>query len=234
MTFFAAGAAGTATYIALGTAAVSAATSIYSSHQAGKASAAGASRASAAEGEAITKERLNATIRNSYATAVGQMQLALKKKQATQQGADITAAGLAAQGNARVATASTGSIGASTAAIVSDIGSKVQAAQDSVQDAYELSLDNYNRTLEEQTINTASGAPTPTQYQYDGPSAGQSIAAGLIQGAVSFASSYAVRKAQLGLGSQTPNVPSSAGDFSSFDTGYSKSGFLNTIRGVIN
>jgi hypothetical protein len=67
------------TWFMAGAAAVSAGTSLIGAQSAANASARAAGRASLAEGEAIAKERLNTTIRNSYSAALAQMNLSLKK-----------------------------------------------------------------------------------------------------------------------------------------------------------
>ena len=196
--------------------------SLYSSNQAGKSAARDASRASAAEGVAITKERLNTTIRNSYATSAAQMQLAMRKRQLAQQGADISAATLAAKGDAKLATASTGSIGASTQAIVSDIEMKSGQALDMTTDAYENAVENYNSDLNMMVINVDQTAPSPTKYEYNGPSSGQMIGSALIAGAVSFAGSYASKKMSLGLGS-APVASSNVSTMNTVRMGYNPS-----------
>lgn len=196
MTWFAAGAA--------------VATTLYSVRSAAKSSAQAAGSQSRAEGEAIAKDRLNATIRNSYQTAAAQLQLGLKKRQLAQQGADIRAASLAARGNADLVTAATGSIGASTNAVVSDIDQKTQAALDATRDSFENTLENYNQELAMMVVNTDQSSPTPRQVEYNGPSSAQMLGGALLTGAGSFASNYAMRKMSLGVGSSA-NVASPSG-----------------------
>ena len=176
-------------------------TSLYSAQSAANAQARAAGAASRAEGEAIAKERLNATIRNSYNTALAQMNLGLKKKQLSQQATDIRAATLAAKGDATLAAAATGSIGASTNAVVSDIEQTSQAALDQTTDAFENAIENYNMDLQMMVINTDQTAPTVRPVEYTGPSGGEMLGMALMQGLSSFASNYAMRKMSLGLGS---------------------------------
>lgn len=184
-----------------------------------------AGAASRAEGEAIAKERLNATIRNSYSTALAQMNLGLKKRQLSTQAADIRAATLAAKGDATLAAAATGSIGASTNAVISDIEQKSQAALDQTTDAFENAVENYNNELQMMVINTDQSAPTVRPVEYHGPSSGEMLGMSLLQGLGSFASNYAMKKMSLGLGAkaETPQVSSSAGLYS-FGTGSSGMG----------
>ena len=191
-------------------------TSYLSAHSAASSQAKAAGAASRAEGEAIAKERLNATIRNSYSTALAQMNLGLKKRQLSTQAADIRAATLAAKGDATLATAATGSIGASTNAVVSDIEQKSQAALDQTTDAFENAVENYNNELQMMVINTDQSAPTVRPVEYHGPSSGEMLGMATLQGLSSFASSYAMRKMSLGLGAKaaTPQVSSSAGLYS--------------------
>lgn len=194
------------TWYAAGAAVVTSVTSLYSAHSAANSQAKAAGAASRAEGEAIAKERLNATIRNSYNTALAQMNLGLKKKQLSQQAADIRAATLAAKGDATLAAAATGSIGASTNAVVSDIEQKSQAALDQTTDAFENAVENYNMDLQMMVINTDQSAPNVRPVEYHGPSGGEMMGMALMQGLSSFASSYAMRKMSLGRGDK-PATP---------------------------
>jgi len=204
------------TWFMAGSAAISVGTSYLSASSAANSQAKAAGAASRAEGEAIAKERLNATIRNSYSTALAQMNLGLKKRQLSTQAADIRAATLAAKGDATLAAAATGSIGASTNAVVSDIKQKSQAALDQTTDAFENAVENYNNELQMMVINTDQSAPTVRPVEYHGPSSGEMLGMFLLQGLGSFASNYAMRKMSLGLGEKaaTPQVSSSAGLYS--------------------
>lgn len=199
------------TWFMAGAAAVTTVTSLYSANSAASASARAAGAQSRAEGEAVAKERLNATIRNSYNTALAQMNLGLKKKQLSQQATDIRAATLAAKGDATLAAAATGSIGASTNAVVSDIEQKSQAALDQTTDAFENAIENYNMELQMMVLNTDQTAPTVRPVEYHGPSSGEMLGAALMQGLGSFASNYAMRKMSLGLGEPATQVSSNAG-----------------------
>ena len=204
------------TWFMAGAAALSVGTSLYSAQSAANSQAKAAGAASRAEGEAIAKERLNATIRNSYNTALSQMNLGLKKKQLSQQAGDIRAATLAAKGDATLAAAATGSIGASTNAVVSDIEQKSQAALDQTTDAFENAVENYNMDLQMMVINTDQSAPNVRPVEYHGPSGGEMLGTALLQGLGSFASNYAMRKMSLGLGEKaaTPQVSSNASMYS--------------------
>lgn len=165
---------------------------------------------SRAEGEAIVKERMNATIRNAYNTGLSQLQLGLEKRKLSQQGADISAATLAAQGDASTAAAASGSIGASVDAVASDIAQKSQQALDMTQEQFEMSLTNYNNDLDMMALNIEQSAPNVRKNEYIGPNNGQILMQSVMAGASHFASGYMGRQAKLGLGS-TPTAPSPAG-----------------------
>lgn len=193
------------TWFAAGAIAVSTASSIYGANASANSQAAAAGRASAAEGKAISRERLNKTISNAYSAAFGQMQLAHQKAQLAQQSSDISSAGVAARGQADALVAASGSVGASVQAIQSDISQKVNTAQGQVQQGLEQAVDNYNRSLDMMVINTEQTNQEIRQYSYDGPSAGSQVASGILGGLAQFAGMYASRQMQLGLGSK-PNV----------------------------
>lgn len=200
-----------------GMSAMSAATSLYSANAAASASAKAAGRASLAEGQAIVQERLNATLRNSYSTALAQMNLALQKRQLSTQAADIRAATLAARGNADLSAASTDTIGASVQAVASDIEQKSQAALDMNDLQFGNAIENYNNELQMMVLNTDSTAPTVRPVSYDGPSSGEMIGGALLHGLGTFASGYLSRSMSLGLGPKaTPKVPTTGGP----DVGY--------------
>lgn len=184
---------------------MTAATSLYAANSASKSAAKQAGSQSRAEGEAIAKDRLNATVRNSYSAALSQMQLGLQKRQLSTQAANINAAGLAAKGDANLVAAATGSIGASTGAVAADIDQKMQTALDQTTDEFENVVDNYNRELNMMVVNIDQSAPTVRKYEYTGPSGGEMFGQAVAQGLSQFASSYAMKKMSLGLG--TPAKP---------------------------
>lgn len=192
------------TWFAAGAAAVGTLTTIAGGMSQARQGIRNANAVSRAEGEAITKERLNTTIRNSYQAAFGQMQLALQKRQLSQQRADLGAASLMAKGEAEVAAAATGSVGASTDAVALDIQQKVDQAQQTADAAFENAIENYNNDLQLMVLNTELSAQEARPVTYEGPSTGQIVAGGIIGGLTSFASSYASRRMQLGLGSRAP------------------------------
>jgi len=203
------------TWALAGAAALTATTTLISSSSAAKAGARDASRASKAEGDAIARERLNTTVRNSYQTAFAQMQLGLKKKQLAEQGAGISAAALAARGDVAAVNAATGSIGASTQAVLSDIDMKSQAALDMTTDAFESAIETYNNDLNMMVLNTDQSAPNVRPVEYTGPSGGQMLAGAVMSGLSQFAAGYASRKMSLGLG--TPGAPRAASNVSTIN-----------------
>ena len=200
---------------AAGLSALSIGTSYLSSASAANGQIRAANATSRAEGEAIRKERLNTSIRNSYSTALSQMNLGLKKRQLSQQNADISAAGLTAKADATLANAATGSVGATTDAVLSDINQKVQFAKDQTTDQFENAVENYNMDLKMMVLNTEQSAPTMRPVQQDGPSNLQMLGGAVISGIGQFASSYALRKIQLGLGDRPTGaqVPSSTSGY---------------------
>lgn len=198
------------TWMMAGAAALSVGTSVLGATSQRNSAIRNMNSVSKAEGEAIVKERLNATIQNSYSTAFAQMQLGLKKKQLSQQGAELSAAALAAKGDVTTMQGATHSIGASTEAVISDIDMKAQAAIDQTSDAFENAVENYNNDLQTMVLNTAQSAPTIRRSEYNGPGTGEILGMSLLAGVTSFASSYAMRSMSLGLGPRA-NVPSVAG-----------------------
>ena len=201
------------TWVLAAAAAISATTAYVSSASAASASAKAAGRASRAEGEAIVRERLNKTVSNSYSTAFAQMQLSLQKRQLAQQKADVSAAALAAKGAVQTEVAASGSIGASVQAVASDIEQKAAQAADGLSAEFENALLNYNNELEMMVLNTDQSTPQIRKAYYDGPSAGQMLGAAALSGLAQFASGYALRRMNLGLGTPAgqPSVPSSSG-----------------------
>lgn len=199
MTMWMAGAA-----IAVGTA-----TTLYSQNSAQNSAIKNGNAISKANGAAIVKERMNMNIRNSYETAISQMNLSLTKRRLAQQGGAVSAAGLAAHGDADIAAASTGSIGASVQAVQSDIQNKVDAATEETNAAYELAVQNYNTDLDMMVLNTAQSEPTMQKTKDNTQSTGSMVGVGLLSGIGQFASQYASQRMKLGLGqSPVSSVPS--------------------------
>lgn len=184
----------------LAVAGISAATSLLSSSAAGRAQAAQAGAIGRWEGEQITRERQQKTLQNAYATAAANAMLGLEKQKMARTLADISTGGAVASATATVQNASTGTIGASAQAVQADIQQKVDSAQAQVQDAFEQTLENHNAALQEMVLNTAATETQPRKIEYQGPSTGQMLGGALLAGVSSFASSYFMQSAKLGLG----------------------------------
>lgn len=189
-----------------------------------------ANAVSKAEGEAVVKERLNTTIRNSYNTALSQSQLALRKQQLAQASADTGAAALGVRGDADAMNAASGSIGGSTAAISADIQMKADAAQSRIDAELENAITNYNAELDMMALNTKLSESNVRPVQYTGPSTGEMLGTSAFVAAGSFASNYAMRQMSLGLGpradySVTPNVPGVGVRFGQGGLGVSPGGY---------
>lgn len=157
-------------------------------------------KVSFAEGQAIVKERLNTNIRNSYSTAINQMNLALTKRKLSTQVADIYAGSLQAKSEADLSAAATGSVGASIDAATSDIAMKTDTAISATFDEYEVAVQNYNNDLKMMVLNTKQSEPSMTPRVDNTSSTGSLLGQAVLGGAINFASSYAMRRMQLGLG----------------------------------
>lgn len=194
------------TWFLAGAAALSFGSTLYSGAAARSSAIRNANSASKAEGQAIVADRHNKTLQNAYGTAFSQMQLALQKRQLAGQSSQVSAAALAAQADVQTANAATSSIGATTDAVVSDINQKAQAAQQNIEDSWEMAQINYNNDLDTMVLNTDASAPNVRQNTYVGPSTGELFGGALVAGLTSFASGYAMQKMKLGAG--TSAVPS--------------------------
>lgn len=178
----------------LGGALLSAGTSILGGLLGGNAQKKQAYKQMAAEAEQesknIIRERQNTTIQNMYSTAFSQMQLAMQKKEFAKQWGAVSAAKMAAQGDAKVGIASTGTIGASAQAILGDINMKANEATSQVFQNLDMAEQDYNYQLEMMVLNTRLGQPMPSTFKYTGPSTGDIIGNSLMSGIASFASTY--------------------------------------------
>lgn len=184
---------------------VGTAASIYGGNKARNSSIKQMNDASNAENAAIAKQNMNQIVRNSYRAGLANLQLGLSKKQATQSGFDLSAAGAMALGNASTAAAASGSVGASVDAVQSDIQMKIDQAATAQADEYEQMIDNFNLELEANRMNALETTLEARQYKYRGASQGDIITGAVLSSAVQWAGNYALRKASLGLG---PAVPS--------------------------
>lgn len=199
-------------WVAVGVAAGGVATSIYSGSQSAKSSARQASAMSNAENAAIAKQNMSQMIRNSYRTGILNMQLGLQKKQAVQQGFNISAERVQALGAVESNAEAAGAIGASADAVATDLEMKYANAQEQNKENFESMLDNYNNELEALRMNALDQVVDAKKFEYNGPSGGQIVGTALIQGAMSFAGNYAMRSMSLGLGAKpaASNVSSTA------------------------
>lgn len=143
------------------------------------------------EAKQVTAERLGTTIQNAYSAAYSQMQLGLQKRQTAQEWGAVTAAQMAARGDASVGIASTGTMGASAQAVLSDIDMKANQALAQVYANYDSAAQAYNYDLEMMRISTQTGQPVAADYKYTGPSSSSILMGGLMQAGTSFVSGYA-------------------------------------------
>lgn len=213
----------------IGSALLSGASSFLSARSSAASGIRQANAVSKAEGEAVVKERLNTTIRNSYNTALSQTQLALRKQQLAQASADTGAAALGVRGDADAINAASGSIGGSTAAISADIQMKADAAQSRIDAELENAITNYNAELDMMALNTKLSESNVRPIQYTGPSTGEMLGTAAFVAAGSFASNYAMRQMSLGLGAKAdtgaPNVPGVGVRFGQGGLGVSPGGY---------
>lgn len=197
---------------------VSAAVGLYSSSQSASAGAKAASKQGQAENAAIAKHNMSQMVRNSYRTGMMNMQLGLQKRQAVQQGFDLTAQAQHALGAATANQAASGTVGASADAVTNDIQMKLGEAQAQQRDDYEMMLTNYNNDLEAMRMNALNDVVDAKEYKYSGPSRGQMIGSALLGATAQFASGYATKQMSLGLGPKPP-VQSNSVSFTSGQLG---------------
>lgn len=161
-----------------------------------------------ADSKEIVRDRLQASIRNAYATALGQVQLALQKKQTAQQMSSVRAGGVSALGDASLMSAYSGTMGASVDAVSSDIMQRSNEALTQLQENYDASLQDYNRSLDAMVMNTELSKPAQREYKYMGPSTMDNLLGAVTGTAMSFAGNYANQKMKLGLQEGVKKGPS--------------------------
>ena len=161
-----------------------------------------------ADSKEIVRDRLQASIRNAYATALGQVQLALQKKQTAQQMSSVRAGGVSALGDASLMSAYSGTMGASVDAVSSDIMQRSNEALTQLQENYDASLQDYNRSLDAMVMNTELSKPEQREYKYMGPSTTDNLLGSIAGTAMSFAGNYANQKMKLGLQEGVKKGPS--------------------------
>lgn len=163
-----------------------------------------------ADSKEIVRDRLQASIRNAYATALGQVQLALNKKQTAQQMSSVRAGGVSALGDASLMSAYSGTMGASVDAVSNDIMQRSNEALTQLQENYDASLQDYNRSLDSMVVNTELSTPQQREYKYMGPSTTDNLLSSIIGTGASFAGNYADQKMKLGLQGGTKSGPSTS------------------------
>lgn len=152
-----------------------------------------------ADSKEIVRDRLQTSIRNAYSTALGQVQLALQKKQTAQQMSSVRAGGVSALGDASLMSAYSGTMGASVDAVSSDIMQRSNEALTQLQENYDASLQDYNRSLDAMVMNTELSKPEQKEYKYMGPSTTDNLLGSIAGTAMSFAGNYANQKMKLDL-----------------------------------
>lgn len=163
-----------------------------------------------ADSKEIVRDRLQTSIRNAYATAFGQVSLALQKKQTAQQMSSVRAGGVSALGDASLLSAYSGTMGASVDAVSSDIMQRSNEALTQLQENYDASLQDYNRSLDEMVVNTELGTPQQKEYKYTGPSTLGNLFSAVAGTAMTFAGKYASQKMKLDLQDGTKSYSSSS------------------------
>lgn len=215
-------------WVAVGTAVVGAATSIYSGNQAAK----GAGRASALQGRlaaeqsaadnrAIEKQNLDQIVRNSYRTGMMNMQLGLQKKQAVQQGFDASVQFQNIKGQAVSNVEASGAIGASADAVLNDLDMQYNNSKVVQQENFVSLLENYNSELDVMRMNALENVASARKFNRieddSQPSRGQIVGTALANAAVSAVGAYAARNMSLGLGpAPASNVQSTTGTMAGF------------------
>lgn len=209
----------TMAWVAVGTAVVGAAASMYSGNQAAKGQAAQASALSNAENAAIAKQNMSQMVRNSYRTGMLNMQLGLQKKQAVQQGFDTSVQFQNIRGAAVSNKEAAGAIGASADAVVTDLEMQYENSKMVQQENFASILDNYNNELDAMRMNALNQVVDAKKYEYHGPSSGQIVGGALVGAAISAAGNYAMRNMSLGLGPKPgTQVQSTTGTMAGFRT----------------
>lgn len=207
----------TMAWVAVGTAVVGAAASMYSGNQAAKGQAAQASAMSNAENAAIAKQNMSQMVRNSYRTGMLNMQLGLQKKQAVQQGFDTSVRFQEVMGAAVSNKEAAGAIGASADAVTTDLEMQYENSKVVQQENFASILDNYNNELDAMRMNALNQVVDAKKYEYHGPSSGQIVGGALVGAAISAAGSYASRNMSLGLGDRPASqVQSTTGTMAGF------------------
>lgn len=196
---------------AVGAAAVAVAGSLHSSSQAGKSAAKQGSAASKAENEAVIRSNTQSMIRNSYKAGMMNLQLGLQKKQAVQQGFDQTVQSQAMLGAATVNQAATGTVGASTDAVLNDIDMKLGEAKAQNRENYEADLTNFNNELEALSVSAEGEVQHARRYEYMGPSAGEMWTGALLAGVSTYMSVGGAKRMSLNMGSSAGTTAGSLG-----------------------
>ena len=211
----------TMAWVAVGTAVVGAAASMYSGSQAASNSAKQASAMSNAENDAIAKQNMSQMVRNSYRTGMLNMQLGLQKKRAVQEGFDTSVQYATGKGSLEANQVAAGAVGASADAVLSNLDMAYGQAKEQQQENFTSTLDQYNQELDAMRMNALNSVVEARKYEYNGPSSGQIVGGALLNAAVSAAGSYAMRQMSLGLGPQAStatNVQSTTGVMAGFRT----------------
>lgn len=185
-------------YCAVAAAAV---VSSVASAQSGKDSAINGLNSQSAQTNAqIERANLQSIVRNSYRSAILNMQLGQAKQVAVKRGFDTGVAADVAYSAANANQAAVGAVGASAKAILSDVQMRLGEEQARQADDMNNTLISYNNELDMMRVNALNESYAPANFRYTGPSDGQIGSAGIMAGLSAVASSYLGSKLSLGSG----------------------------------
>lgn len=148
----------------------------------------------------VERANLQSIVRNSYRSALFNMQLGQAKKQAVKRGFDTGTVADQAYSAANANQAAVGVVGASASAILSDVKMKLGEEQARQADDMQTTLISYNNELDMMKVNAHNEAYSAVAFDYNGPSNSQIGTQGIISGLMSAATSYGGAKLNLGLG----------------------------------
>jgi hypothetical protein len=192
----------------IGVAAVAAGTSYLSQSAAASGQAGGIDSQNqlvARRNKAVVEANVENTVRTGYRVGLLNLQQGQAKKAQVQQGFDTRAAAQEIMGSLTANAAATGTVGASAQAVEVDVLQRLGEAQAAQSEGWDLQLLNFNTQLVsilesgEDTLQGAGGEVVKAK----GASEGQMLTNALVAGAASFASNYAMRTMNLGLGTQS-------------------------------
>lgn len=155
-------------------------------------------KATDAQNDAILQANTANVIRTGYRVGLQNLQKSREVLDASQQGYDLSAKGIAALGANQVTAAASGTVGSSVDAVQQDIAKKITETQYGYDETFETDMENANIGIQQTVMAGQDALLSSKSPNLTLPNQTNSVEAGLLAAGSSVASRYASSSLNLG------------------------------------